>query len=104
MVQNGPPKDPWRPPGEPLAASGWPLGAKADFGPILRPIWDPLLSSKIVQKRFDFIAQFELRCGTACVPLRRPPGLVLGPDWGSMLDHFGGDVDLPSACGDFGKN
>ena len=101
--QKSVPKGPLEASGGASAASGRPLGAKADFGPILGPIWDPLLGSKIVQNHFDFISKFELRCGTACVPLRRPPGLVLGPDWGSMLDHFGVDFELPSACGDFGK-
>ena len=101
--QKSVPKGPLEASGGASAASGRPLGAKADFGPILGPIWDPLLGSKIVQNHFDFISKFELRCGTACVPLRRPPGIVLGPDLGSIFDHLGVDFGLPSACGDFCK-
>ena len=101
VTKNRSPMGPWRPPGG--AASGRPLGAKADFGPILGPIWDPRLGSKIVPNRFDFKANFEHRCGTACVPLRRPPGVVLGPDLGASLDHFGVDFGLPTAYGDFCK-
>ena len=98
------PKGPLEASGGASAASGRPLGAKADFGPILGPIWDPRLGSKIVQNRFDFRANFEHRCGTACVPLRRPPGVVLGPDLGSILVHFGTILGSPARAAIFVKS
>ena len=94
---------PKRPPGGLRAGLGRPLGAKADFGPILELILDPILGLKIVEIRLGFLAEFEYRFGTMFLALWRPPGALLGPIWTLFGGHFGIHFELPRAYHDFWK-
>ena len=65
---------PKRPHGGLRAGLGRPLGAKADFGPILEPILDPLLGLNIVEIRLGFRGRFW-----------GPFGFYVGDIWGPTL-------------------